>query len=165
MTDEQPEIQTNEPAVIGPETAENGASTSTEPEHDIDTTGQSPVMQPPLDQQDNIKPANETTDVHGQPAPAAKTDAPGLSPAFHNPDLITDFADTAPDRSPTGQEDPSASDDDSDDEKPKAANAPGQPIADAQPTDQAQRRYDTTNQNLATCPICQHKFTPGTPIL
>lgn len=118
----------------------------------------SPVMQPEKTDK-KVEAANVTPGEHGD-APTSSVNEPGLSPAFHDSDLVTDFADTAPDKSPTGK------DEDGDDSaKPKPANTPGRSIADEQPTDEAQGRYDKHDSNVTTCPVCQARFTPGDAVL
>jgi hypothetical protein len=112
-----------------------GSADPEQPEQAADLIEQSAVMQPPTDSQ---------SDVAG----------PGLSPAFQDPDLTTESPDSALAAEPAEATAP-----------PKPANAPGSSIADAQPTDEAQRRYDVTDETLATCPVCQAKFTPGTQTL
>jgi hypothetical protein len=126
----------------------------------VDLDNASPVMQPPTEEHDDIKPAQVTDDIHGNAAPVASVDEPGLSPAFHNSDLMTDSIDSAP-TAKDAQDDESSSEDD--DKHPVPANAPGQPLADMMPTDEAKGLHN--DKSLTTCPICQARFTPGDPVL
>jgi hypothetical protein len=100
------------------------------------STPNSPVMQPEREHQD------------GDPEP-------GLSPAFKDAgDLITEGPHSAPIQDKADDKTP-----------PPPANHFGQPQADMMPTDEARLHYTDGAENYEICPVCQHRFKPGSELL